>query len=92
MKLFPTYPIKTLNDALDFIRHVQRERKTDAQEFELVKNKVINSRKVDKIPTGSSDVTSTDAIGDFNFDGSYFYVLVNVSGTPSWRRSTLGSW
>jgi hypothetical protein len=92
MKLFPTYPITTIKDVLDFIRHVQRERKSDAKEFELVKNKVINSRKVDKIPTASNDVSGTDAIGDFNFDGSYFYVLVNVSGTPSWRRATLGSW
>jgi hypothetical protein len=49
-------------------------------------------RKVGRVPSSSADVITGDKVGDFNYDISYIYVLVDNAGTGTWRRATLGSW
>lgn len=42
-------------------------------------------------PTSSSDVQPLDALHDVARDASYTYVLINNSGTLTWRRITMNS-
>lgn len=75
-----------------FLRYLSRTRNADISEFKNLNNRFIMGRKVGKIPSASADVVSTDALGDFNYDASYLYILIDNSGTPAWRRASLGSW
>lgn len=89
------YPFLTSEDSksiLDIIRFMIRERKTDVNDFFNLKNVFISGRKVAKIPSGASDITIADRVGDFNFDTSYIYIVVDNAGTAEWRRATLASW
>lgn len=92
-----TTPWPQFNDAspkgIDFfLRYLSRTRNADIAEFKNLNNRFILGRKVAKVPTASSDVSATDAVGDFSYDASYLYILIDNAGTPSWRRSSLGSW
>lgn len=71
------------------ISRLREEDITDRNTFEAI---FMKGRKVGKVPTASNDVAATDRIGDFNYTASYFYILVDNSGTPTWRRTALGSW
>lgn len=75
-----------------FAQEIARQREQDVEEFSNLSNIFIRGRKVDKIPTGSTDVTNDDRVGDFNFDTSYLYICVDNSGTATWRRVAIGSW
>ena len=80
----------------EIVRYIQKERKNDVNDFDALKDNYISGRKVDKIPTGASNVTATDTVGDFNIadDGgtTYLYALVDISGTAEWRRVALSTW
>jgi hypothetical protein len=75
----------------EFCRESARLREQDIADFSNLSNVFMKGRKVGKIPTGSSDVSAGDRIGDFNYDASYLYICVDNSGA-AWRRITLGSW
>lgn len=96
MKSFPKTEPKTLGDVIDVVRYILKERTNDVKDFNAQKDKFISGRKVKKVPSGASDVTSGDAVGDFNIaDDSgtvYLYALVDVGGTATWRRVALSSW
>jgi hypothetical protein len=80
-----------LQDIVRFSEVVQRLREDDIREQQNLTNIFMRGRKVGKIPTSSADVAASDKIGDFNYDASYLYILVDNSGA-TWRRATLGSW
>lgn len=82
----------TNNELGDFARDVARIRERDVDSFNNLTNTFMRGRKVGKIPTGSSDVATTDRVGDFNYDASYLYICVDSGGSAVWRRATLGSW
>ena len=88
------FPIINNEDDVSFaVQEIVRLRNTeDVAEIANLPNVFIRGRKVGKVPSGSSDVAATDAAGDFNYDASYIYILIDNSGTPVWRRATLGSW
>lgn len=75
----------------NFCREIARIRNEDITDFNNLQNIFMRGRKVGKIPTGSSDIASTDRVGDFNYDASYLYLCVDNSGA-TWRRIALGSW
>lgn len=89
--LYPSIPDNSNLALGDFCREVTRQRQQDVEEFSNLYNLFMQGRKVGKIPTGSSDVTNQDRIGDFNYDTDYLYICVNDSGA-SWRRVAIGSW
>lgn len=91
-KDYPYWPAETLDDLKTQMRDITRTRKDDIAEFNNLQNTFISGRKVNKIPTASNDVSATDRLGDFSYDASYMYILVDNSGTPEWRRASLGSW
>lgn len=83
--------VNTNDDLLDFAKDVARKRQEDIAEFNNLPNVFINGRKVNKVPTGSTDIADS-RVGDFNFTVSFLYICVNNSGTAAWRRVALGSW
>lgn len=88
--------VKVLKDVVSFILYVTKERKNDVSDFNALKDVFISGRKVGKIPSGASDVTDLDVVGDFNIADDtgtvYLYALVNVGGTATWRRVAMSAW
>lgn len=89
MQQYPQW--NTDDDTGPNLKFIQRARLADIADRNNLPNIFMSGRKVGKIPTGSADVAITDRLGDFNYDASYFYILVNNSGAV-WRRASLGSW
>lgn len=88
--LYPTIQNESLKDIIEFCKQVVSIRYKDISFIDNLKNSYIKGRKVDKVPTGSSDVEVSDRIGDFNFDDSYLYMCVDDSGVK-WKRTALSS-
>lgn len=91
MKTYPKMQDQTLNEVIKVIEYITKERRNDVADFDNLINVFISGRKVGKIPTGSSDVADTDRLGDFNYDHSYAYLLID-NGGASWRRIHLNTW
>lgn len=92
MKQFPNMVVRNEADLYTLARYILKERTNDINDFNNLQNIFMAGRKVGKIPTGSADVLATDRVGDFNYDASYLYILVDNGGTAVWRRSTLSAW
>lgn len=92
MKDFPSIQPRTLQDVIDVLRYITKERPNDIKDYINLNNRFISGRKVAKIPSGASDISSDDRVGDFSFDSSYVYVCIDNSGTAEWRRTALSSW
>lgn len=90
-KLYPNIKIENLENVLELLEYIVRERRNDVNDFKGLGSKFMSGRKVGKIPSSSADVAADDRIGDFNYDANYFYICVDNSGAV-WRRITLGSW
>lgn len=81
-KLLSTAP--DLNEVLDWIRQVTREREFDLGDYE---NQITtNVRFYSYTPADSSDLIGTEKAGDIAADTSYLYIVVNNSGTLQWQR------
>ena len=93
MKPWPRDIKKTNESIVSALNYMVRARKDDITEFDNLGNVFISGRKVDRIPTGSTDIVATDSVGDFNYDENYIYILV-IDGSSNivWRRASLGSW
>lgn len=92
MKDFPSFNIDDPNDVKNLLRYLLKERNNDINDFNNLKNTFISGRKVGKVPTGAADISSTDKVGDFNYDKDYIYIVINNAGTAQWRRTALASW
>lgn len=91
MKLYPALKERAVDAVSVVMEFIIRERQYDVQDWNNLPQRFMLGRKVGKVPSSSADVAATDKIGDFNYDASYFYILVDNSGA-AWRRATLGSW
>lgn len=89
MKDYPSLTPSGVPDILELLRYITKERPNDIREFENLKNVFMSGRKVGKIPTGATDTTVYDRVGDFNFDNSYLYLVIDDSGTAKWARVAL---
>ena len=80
-------------DILRFLDFVRQERVTDLQDWDNLPKRFVSGRKVNKIPTSSSDVTSEDILGDINYTTSFLYILVydNINNLNVWRRVAPGA-
>lgn len=92
MKDYPDLQPRTLVDVIELLRYVNKERTNDIKDFDNLTNVFISGRKVGKIPTGAADISSSDRVGDFNYDANYIYICINNAGAAQWRRATLASW
>lgn len=89
MKPYPN--INSDSQLVDFCKNVARKRQDDIAAWNNLSSVFILGRKVDKVPTGSTDTTDSH-VGDFNATASYLYVCVDNTGTAEWRRVAIGSW
>jgi len=91
MKQYPTLSPDSPEDQKEFMRFAIKERINDVNDFSNLKNVFMSGRKVGKIATGAADVTDGDRVGDFNYDASFLYILIDNAGTAEWRRAILSS-
>jgi len=93
---YPDLIARDIDSVSQSVEEMIKERRFDVKDYDNLQNRFLSGRKVGKIPTGATDVTSLDKAGDFNiaYDGSatYLYALVNISGNAEWRRVALSSW
>lgn len=87
-KDYPTIGNNKVNDVLNKITEI---RKQDIVEFRNLEQRFIRGRKVNKIPTSSTDVVTGDLLGDFSFSDTNLYILVNSGGNLEWRTAALGT-
>lgn len=92
MKQFPIMTLRTNDDLFVLGRYILKERANDINDFNNLENIFMRGRKVGKVPTGSADISTTDRIGDFNYDDSYLYLVVDSGGNAVWRRIGLSTW
>jgi len=96
MNDYPNINPKSQSDILELLQTILEERLIDIKDFDNLNNRFIAGRKTGRIPSGATDVTLADKVGDFNIaDDSgtvYLYALVDISGTAEWRRVALSSW
>jgi hypothetical protein len=92
MKNYPVIDVNNKQSIDELLEFIVKERKKDVDDFNNLTNVFISGRKVGKIPTGATDIDIADRIGDFNYDTSYIYIVVDNGGTAEWRRATLASW
>lgn len=87
------YPKSTTEETVvKDVRQIARLRDQDITDRDTFNSIFVNGRKVGKIPSAANDVVATDKLNDINWTASYFYVLIDNSGTPEWRRAALASW
>ena len=92
LKDYPYYSAETLEDVKEQLRLITNTRKDDISTISQITSSFISGRRVGKIPSSSIDVEVTDKVGDVNYDADYFYILIDDSGTPAWRRIALATW
>lgn len=91
MKNYPK-ELKNQNDVFNLLNYIVKERINDVKDFDNLKNIFMRGRKVNKVPTSSTDIEVKDNLGDFNYDASYLYILVDNGGSNEWRRAPLQTW
>lgn len=72
----PIEDVKTLDDVINLLRFITKERPLDVKDYDNLQNRFISGRSVGTIPTGAA-TTSDDRVGDFSYDENYFYLVVN---------------
>lgn len=73
----------TLGDVIKWIFAATRAREFDVQDYD---NQVQNNPVIYDAPSSASDIIGTEKVGDIAADASYFYIVVDNSGTLEWRR------
>jgi len=92
MDRYPSTFDNTPDGIINFLKQIIRLRSDDVTEVNNFSSIFMSGRKVNKVPTSSSDVISgQDREGDFNYNVNYLFILVDNSGTLVWRRVALSS-
>ncbi len=92
MERFPEILSDNPRHIADTLREITRIRGEDIGDWDDLSNRYMRGRKVEKVPSSSADVATTDREGDFNYSASFFYLCVNNAGTIAWRRIALTTW
>lgn len=92
LKDYPYWGAEKETDVKEQLRQICNIRKDDITQFGNLPEIFMSGRKVGKIPTGSTDIAVTDRLGDFNYDASYWYQVVDDTGNARWRRIALATW
>jgi hypothetical protein len=92
MKPYPKLIPSNLEEVIELLRYITKERPLDINDFDNLQNRFMAGRKVGKIPADFSDVDPSDRVGDFNvfIDSGvpYLVVLIDDGGTGKWARFT----
>ncbi len=95
MRPYPRIIPRDLQSVIDLLLTMVQERRQDISEFENIKNVFLGGRLSGKVPTGASDVSPEDRVGDTNFDyaSGYMYRVVDDGSAGIWARITMDtSW
>ena len=92
MQSYPKIIEESVKSTTQALRIISRLREEDVLDRKNLDSVFMRGRKVNKVPSSSTDIDVTDRVGDFNYDADYFYIVVNDSGAAEWRRATLGTW
>lgn len=86
MQIYPLIKESTNRAMFDMLSFIGRARKDDVQAWDNLPNMFMSGRKVGKVPVNSTDIAPTDRVGDFNYDDTYYYFVVELSpGVAQWR-------
>lgn len=91
MENYPKLLSNDNNELALVLRRIIELRESDITDNTNLPQVFMSGRKVEKIPTSSADVATTDNLGDFNYDANYLYIVVDDSGAE-WRRVALVTW
>lgn len=86
---FVTLSPKASNqDVIEWCADVARNRDFDVADYQ---NQVAYNPVIYAVPASSSDLRGNEKAGDIAVDASYFYIVVDDSGTLEWRRAAIGT-
>lgn len=91
MQNYPTIHKDTLDEVLVTLKRVVELRSQDITDRNNFPNIFMTGRKVAKVPATSNDIAVTDNELDFNYDDTYFYYAILITGSLKWRRIAHGS-
>lgn len=85
-----SYPNPNQLSTLESLNRIGTIREEDITAWNDLPQRFISGRKVDKVPSNSADVATDDNLGDFNYDASFIYLLVDDGG-PTWKRVAISN-
>lgn len=85
-RILPSRP--EIKDVVFWIEDATRQREIDVK-LDLTESQ--RTPKIFDVPSTSGDIKGTEKAGDIAVDASYFYVVVDNSGTLEWRRVSISS-
>ena len=91
MKPYPALQNDSNATLKGFCDFVQRERINDVNDRNSFPQQFIGGRRTARVPSSSTDVENTDAVGDVCITSTYVYFLINASGTIEWVRLAVGT-
>lgn len=91
MQNYPTIHKDTQDEVLITLKRVVELRSQDITDRNNFPNIFMTGRKVAKVPATSNDIAATDNELDFNYDDTYFYYAILISGNLKWRRIAHGA-
>ena len=89
MQNYPSLISNTVSSIITTLRRIIELRKQDITDFNNLNQVFLSGRKVGKVPANSADITSGDRVLDWNYDNSYVYWVLLITGSPDtleWRR------
>ncbi len=94
MRTYPTLSAKDdVSEVAEVLRQICRFRNSeDINDFHNLNKIFILGRQTARQPSSSADVVTGDIVGDFYPTATYLYILISNSGSPVWRRISMGSW
>ena len=88
---YPTSIDNSVAGCVAALQKIAQIRQQDQTQWNGLAQQFISGRRVTRTPTASSNVLSTDNVGDFNVTSTYAYFLINNSGTNEWVRIAVGT-
>lgn len=93
MKNYPSIAVNaTLQAVISVLSQIiQYRNNEDVPAFNNLNKVFILGRLTARVPSSDTDVMAGDLVGDFCPTATFLYILVANSGTPAWRRITMGT-
>lgn len=81
-----------LKQVVTVLKQICRFRNSeDVGNFNNLNKIFVLGRTTARVPSSSTDVITGDLVGDFCPTATFLYILVANSGSPVWRRITMGA-
>lgn len=85
--LYPVLPTNANEQSVvDWINQATKARDNDVSDYQL--QEAVHTT-IYPVPTNGSDFIGTEKAGDIAADEHHLYVVVNIGGVLTWRRTAL---